>query len=51
MYRRGLLLILLLGLLVSVADAQSETRQPKIVGYYPAWTTHARNYQVADIPA
>jgi len=51
MYRRGLLLILLLGMLVCVADAQLEIKQPKIVGYYPAWTTHVRNYQVADIPA
>ena len=40
-----------IGLLVSVAAAQSANTGPKIVGYYPAWTTHARNFQVADIPA
>ena len=24
--------------------------QRKVIGYYPAWGTYARNYQVADIP-
>ena len=39
------------GLLISVAMAQPARQHPKIVGYYPAWSTHARNFQVADIPA
>ena len=43
--------VISIGLLVSVAAAQPATKGPKIVGYYPAWTTHARNFQVADIPA
>lgn len=31
--------------------AQSVKKELKIVGYYPSWSTHARNYQVSQIPA
>ena len=43
--------VILSGLVVSTAAAQPVRQGSRIVGYYPAWTTHARNFQVADIPA
>ena len=43
--------VILTGLVVSTAVAQPAGQGSRIVGYYPAWTTHARNFQVTDIPA
>ena len=44
-------LILVLVLPVPGLTAQPVKKQLKIVGYYPSWSTHARNYQVSQIPA
>ena len=34
----------------TVPPGTSELGTKKVIGYYPAWATYARNYQVADIP-
>jgi chitinase len=33
-----------------VPSGPVEVGERKVIGYYPAWGTYARNYQVADIP-